>query len=144
MSMKKRGVIVAMCFAVCLATFCMPSAMAANVGSGNSEIMPLMEYIYDAYCNLSITDGTAKMYAYVSGHSSTATKCEIGMELQEKGLLFWNTIATWTTSENGRSTELNASETVIIGKKYRLVATVTVWSGTASETQTITAETTQA
>lgn len=84
------------------------------------------------------------MYATVDGHSSKATKCEITIELQEKGLLFWDTIETWHTVKYGRSAELETSKGVTSGKSYRIVTTVTVWGGTDSETQTITSDTIKA
>ena len=142
MSIKRKVVFATLCLAVCLLAVPVTQAMAADIPkvSESSEIMPQMEYIYSASHDFSISGGKALMYATVDGHSSKATKCEITIELQEKGLLFWDTIETWHTVENGRSAELEASKKVTSGKSYRIVTTVTVWSGTDSETRTITSE----
>ena len=45
-----------------------------------SQVMPLMEYIYEAIHKLSISNGVAIVYAHVRGKSSMATKCEITVE----------------------------------------------------------------
>lgn len=140
MSIKKKSFTAAMCLAVCLAAFPVPQAAAVDVSaeSGYSEIMPKMEYILDADHNFTITNGVASMYALVRGNSEKVTKCQVTVELQEKGLLLWNTVDTWTATENGRRAELDISRTVTAGKTYRMVTTVTVWSGSDSETKTMT------
>lgn len=136
---RKSGWVAILCLTLCLAAFPMPQAMAAvPPGTGDSEIMPMMEYIYDADLDFVISNGKAHMYAVVNGHSAKATKCEVTVELQQKGLLFWNTIESWTATENARRAEVDVSYAVTTGEKYRMVATVTVWSGADSETQTMT------
>lgn len=140
---KKKRIAVALCLVVCMVLFPAPKAMAAVVDKG-SEIVPMMEYIYDAECDFTITNGVAYMYASVTGDVTAATKCEVEVELQEKGLLFWNSVKTWTCTENGQSAEIDVSHRVTSGEKYRMVATFTVWSGTESETQTMTSKTVEA
>lgn len=136
---KKRSLTATLCLVLCLMAVSMPKAMAAAPPTGGeSEIMPMMEYIYDADYDFVISDGEAVMHALVRGHSTKATKCEITVELQEKGLLFWDTIETWTETENGRRAELDVSHNITAGEKYRMVTTVTVWCGSASETKTMT------
>lgn len=135
----------AICFALCLTFVFAPQAVAAAPSdSGKTEIMPLMEYINDADYAFEIANGRAIMYAMVRGQSATTTKCEVTVELQKKGLLFWNTVETWTTTENNRSAELDVSCAVTAGETYRMIATVTVWSGNDSETQTMTSDTLKA
>lgn len=140
MCVAKRRFTVALCFVALIATTLSPHAMAidSNANSGYNEIMPMMEYIYDADYDFVISGGEAIMYAVVSGNSAEATKCEVTVELQEKGLLFWDTVGNWTVTENGRRAELDASQSVSKGETYRMVTTVTVWSGTDSETKTMT------
>ena len=136
---KKRGFSAVLCTLLCLIAFPMPQAMAAVYATaGAGEIMPMMEHIYDADSDFVISDGKANMYAMVRGHSAEATKCEVTVELQEKGLLFWDTVESWTVTENGRRAEVDVSHKVIAGETYRMVTTVTVWSGSESETKTIT------
>lgn len=150
MSTKKRILVAFLCVFACLTVIPAPQALAADVAVVNqsdqvmSQVMPLMEYIYEASHKLSISNGTATVYARVRGKSSMATKCKITVELQEKGVLFWSTVKSWSTTEYGRTAELNASQSVTSGKSYRIVTTVTVWSGTDSETQTITSDTNKA
>lgn len=103
-----------------------------------------MEYIYDADYDFVISGGKAIMYAVVSGNSTKATKCEVTIELQEKGLVRWNTVESWTSTETGRRAELDVSLAVTAGKSYRMVMTATVWSGSDSETQTMTSKTLKA
>lgn len=138
---KKGSLVVALGIAFCLMAVQVPQAKAAApFDSGETKIMPLMEYINDADYAFEITDGKAIMYAMVRGQSTTTTKCEVTVELQKKGLLFWNTVETWTATENSRSAELDVSCAVTAGEAYRMVATVTVWSGTDSETKTMTSD----
>ena len=136
---KKRSFAAALCVALCLSVFPVPQAMAASPSTGGgSEIMPMMEYIYDADYDFVISDGKAVMHALVRGNSSEATKCEVTVELQEKGMLFWDTVETWTVTETGRRAEIDVSHKVTAGETYRMVTTVTVWSNSESETKTMT------
>ena len=150
MSTKRKILVAFLCVLACLTVLPTPQALAADVAVASqsdqvmSQVMPLMEYIYDARHNLSVSGGHATIYAYVRGNSSVATKCKITVELQEKGVLFWSTVKSWSTTEYGRTAELNASQSVTSGKSYRIVTTVTVWSGTDSETQTITSDASKA
>lgn len=138
---KKRSLAAVLCLALCLLAFPVPQAMAAAPGTGGeSEIIPMMEYIYDAKHNFVISNGEAVMHALVRGNSNKVTKCEITIELQEKGLLFWDTVETWSITENGRSAVIDVTHDVTTGKTYRMVATLTVWSGNDSETKTITSK----
>lgn len=139
---KRKTFIVILCLLICLTVIPIPQAMAVDVAvfNENSEILPLMEYIYSASHDFSISDGNASMYAAVNGHSSKATKCEITIELQEKGILFWDTVETWNAVEYGRRADLEVSKEVTSGKLYRMVTTVTVWSGSDSETKTMTSD----
>ena len=128
-----------LCLALCLAVFPAPHAMAATPSEFmDSEIMPRMEYIYDADLDFAVSNGVAYLYAFVNGHSAKATKCEVTVELQERGFLFWNTVESWTVTENARRAEVDVTHAVTSGEEYRMVATVTVWSGSASETKTLT------
>ena len=106
----------------------------------DAYVVPLMDYIYDADYDFVVSDGKARMYAVVRGHSSKATKCEVTVELQEKGIIFWDTIRSWTQTENGRRAELDVSYNVTTGKSYRMVTTVTVWNGSDSESRSMTSE----
>ena len=136
---KNKSLAAALCLALCLVTFPVPQAMAAApITDGATEIMPRMEYIYDARHNFVISDGEAVMSARVRGNSDKVIRCEIVIELQEKGLLFWDTVETWSITEGGRSAVLDVAHDITTGETYRMVATVTVWSSNDSETKTMT------
>ncbi len=142
MSKKKKRVIACLCLVACLSAIPIPQANAAcaEIGNQNTSIAPLFEYISGAECKFNVSDGTAVMIALLNGSASKATKCKITVELQEKGWLFWDTVETWTTTEYDSYASLYATYPVVEGKSYRTVTTVTVWSGTDSETQTITSD----
>lgn len=135
MSAKKQFLSTVLCLLLCLTALPAPVALAAD--SGDYEVMPCMEYIYDADQVFSIDGGVASMYGYVEGAPGLATKCEVSIELQEKGLLLWNEVDTWTASRTGDYAKLSQTCDVTEGEKYRIVVTVTVWSGSDSETQTL-------
>lgn len=139
---QKWMVLVALCVAVSLTA---APANAAEIEGGNSGVMPCMEYIIDSDCQISIDGNTADVYVVVSGISSLATRCDIVVELQERSFLFfWNEVESWSVEEENWWAELSASTAVTSGTTYRAVATVTVWSGTQSETQTLTSDTIKA
>lgn len=140
MKMLKR-VFAVVCLMACLVNVQMPVAMAAELENGSmEEVMPRMTYIVRAECDLTIDDGYANIYASVSGRESDVTKCEIEIELQEKSLLRWETIHTWDKTVNGTSAESDVMKRITSGNSYRAVVTVTVWSGSASESQTMTSD----
>lgn len=138
--MYKRRMAALVCLIMCLL------AVPVNAYNTDSvyeqpEIMPRMTYINDADCYFYIEDCVASVDAFVRGYPSTATKCEIIVELQEKSFLRWNTIETWSDEQEGHRAEINESVEVTEGNSYRTVTTVTVWSGTDSETKTLTSKT---
>lgn len=138
---KKKGLATALCLALCLVAFPVPRAMAAApIPRETTEIMPRMEYINDARHTFDISDGEALMSARVRGNSGSVVRCEIVIELQKKDLQSWDTVETWSTTENGRSAVLNVTHEITSGETYRMVATVTVWSSNNSETQIMTSE----
>ena len=77
------------------------------------------------------------MNAWVIGDDFDATKAKVVAELQEKDGSSWTTIATWTDTQNAYRASVNKTKSITRGKTYRVKATVTVWEGSASETQTI-------
>ena len=138
MSATKRFLSTVLCLLLCLTALPIPQALAAD--GGDYGVMPCMEYIKYSDYDFSISGSTASMYGYVEGYSDLATKCEVSIELQEKGLLLWNEVDTWTSSRTGTYAELDVTKAVTAGEMYRIVVTVTVWSGSDSETQTLKSE----
>lgn len=138
---KKRSLMAALCMVLCFAAFPVPQAMAAApVNEGTTAIMPRMTYIYKADHRLVISNGAASVYAMVRGDSESVTKCEITVELQEKNGSSWDTVETWSKTVNGQSAVIRETHAVINGKTYRMVATVTAWCGSNSETRIMTSE----
>ena len=86
-----RGKMAALvCLFVCLLTIPV-KAYNTNMEYEQPEIAPRMTYISDADCYFYIEDCVASVDAFVRGYPSTATKCEIVVELQEKSFLRWET-----------------------------------------------------
>lgn len=146
MTTKKRMVFAALCLAACLTTAPIPQAKAADVdvSSASSSIMPLMEYISNIDYKFKISNGKAMITARMDGYVAITTKCKVTVELQEKGLLLWDTIKTFSEVENSDFAEVDTTYSVTSGKSYRLKLTFTAWSGTDSETQTFTSDTIKA
>ncbi len=134
---SKKRVVLTLLLAVCLTFLPVFEAFAAGANDG---IMPIMDYINDASYNLWIDNNVADVEASVYGHTS-ATKCEIEVKLQEKGLIFWSTYDSWSVTENSYDADLYESVSVNAGKSYRIKVTFTVWSGSESETRTFTSST---
>ena len=128
---KGKRCIAALCLVVCML---LTSTFQANAAS-QGAIMPRMTYISNSDCGLTIENGVATVDAFVNGNSSLATRCEIEVVMQEKGVLFWNDYASWSDSQSGRRAEIHETIGVNEGEKYRAVVTVTVWSGSDSETR---------
>lgn len=141
--MFKRKILASMlCLVMCISMLPVHYASASDFQSAqnNYDVAPCMEYILNANQQFSITNGVAEMYATVSGHAGIATKCQVTIELQEKGLIFWSTVDTWSTTVADRYASLSTTSPVTPGKTYRMVVTVTVWSGNLSESQNMTSE----
>ena len=134
--MYKRRMAALVCLIMCLLAVPVNAYNTDSVYE-QSEVMPRMTYINDADCYFYIEDCVASVDAFVRGYPSTATKCEIIVELQEKSFLRWNTIETWSDEQEGHRAEINESVEVTEGNSYRTATTVTVWSGTKSETKVI-------
>lgn len=111
-----------------------PFAKAVETPSIGLQMM----YMQSWDCTLSISGKTATVKASVSGYSSLTTKSSVTVQLQEQSGSRWVTVATWTDSVDGRRASVNETYSVTSGKTYRAVATCTVWSGSSSETETVT------
>ena len=135
-------VITALCLAACLTTIPIPQAKAADidVSSTHSDVMPFMEYISNYDFDFVISNGKARITAHMDGYLGITTKCKVTVELQEKGLLFWNTVETFNAVGYRDFAEVDTTYNVTSGKTYRLNITFTAWSGADSETQTMTSE----
>jgi len=135
--MKKTAV------AICLGAAVLTSVPAVSfaetavepVSQQDNGIAPHMQYIVEAQCSLGIDGTTATVDAWVDGHVLTATKAKVIAELQRKNGSSWLPVAIWTDTRDEYSAHVWETKTVSNGT-YRVKATVTVWEGSQSETQT--------
>ena len=144
MGARRKMLVSGLCLSACLLATNVPQAYALNdttslAAQGDIELY--MAYINDADCTFSISNGIAKINAWVRGQSGNSTKCQIVVNLQEKSGLSWRTVQTWSDTQNGRRAAVNTSQKVASGKSYRVTATVTVWNGTKSESKPLTSKT---
>ena len=144
---KMKKIIVVLCLVCCIVSFS-PAAFAASETINNEAVESSVDesvrltYIKSSDNRFSINNNVASVRAYVYGFSGSTTRCAVTVKLQVKTLgLFWTTVETWSASQNGDSASVSGSEAVTAGKSYRTVATVTVWSGSNSESQTLTSGT---
>ncbi|MGO5027786.1 MULTISPECIES: hypothetical protein [Agathobaculum] len=141
MGTRRKMLVSGLCLTACLLATNVPQAYALNDTTSSAvqgDVELYMTYINDADCTFSISNGTAKINAWVRGQSGNSTKCQIVVNLQEKSGLSWKTVQTWSDTRNGRKATVNASQKVTSGKSYRVTATVTVWNGSKSESKPMT------
>lgn len=132
---RKKFILSALCMTACLLATPMPTAFAADTTMHDDAIVsPCMEYISQSTCDVIVNGTTATVIASVRGNSSLTTKCQITLKLQQKSGTNWTTIQTWTSSGNNYRLSISKTTTITKGNSYRAVATVTVWSGSKSET----------
>jgi len=130
--------------AICLGAAVLTSVPAVSfaetavepVHQQDSEIAPRMQYISSARCSLEIDGTTATVDCWVKGDYLTATKAKVIAELQLKNGSSWIPVAIWTDTKEDYEAYLCESKAVSKGCTYRAKATVTVWEGSQSETQT--------
>lgn len=110
-----------------------------NTHFGETYISPKMTYIAKASSNVTITSsGQAQVECYVAGHSSIVTRVKIKADLQQYKNDKWTSVKTWSTSKNKYRVTLAKSIQVSKGYSYRVVATVTAYKNSDSETKTVT------
>lgn len=136
----KRLIMVILCGALLL---CSSGITYADTGSNdhskdNIIITPQMVYIYESQSKLNITStGQAQVKCYVEGYSGTVTKVSIEAELQQYKDGDWVTINSWYQSSSSYRLTLSKSMAVPKGYSYQVVADVTAYNGSDSETQTV-------
>ena len=96
-----------------------------------------MLYIQKATSSLSVSGTTATIDCSVMGSLGEATKAKVVAELQMKNGSSWTTVETWTDTQNSYRASVYETHSVTKKETYRVKATVTVWEGSLSETQTV-------
>ncbi len=105
----------------------------------NNIIVPYMDYINDATVGLKITsDGEAQVRSSIVGYSSSVDKVKIEATLQQYKNGRWIDLKTWSKSYNSHKGNLGEIYQASRGYSYRVVTKFTAYSGSKTETQTVT------
>lgn len=98
-----------------------------------------MDYINDATVGLKITsDGEAQVRSSIVGYSSSVDKVKIEATLQQYKNGRWVALKTWSKSYGSHKGNLGETYQVSKGYSYRVVTKFTAYSGSKTETQTVT------
>ena len=129
MRIKASAVLALLLVGVLLFSIC---AYANYENDGNEK------YNYISSCSGSISQGTlsTKVKATVEGNS-LVTSVKIKMELQKLSGGDYSTVETWEQTFSGRSGSMEESKLTSPLSSYRLKATVTAYSGSNSESDTL-------
>jgi hypothetical protein len=136
--MKKK--IITLLLTMLIVSFCaMP--VLANTSELNGDavvISPMFTYISRAEAQIFInSSGKATVETYLAGNSEvTSTKATINLQQYKDGS--WTTIKTWNESSSSRILNFSSTHYVSSGYKYRVQSIVTAYSGTQSESTTLT------
>lgn len=87
--------------------------------------------------------GNATVNYSVYGYQGTTTLVEISANLQQYSGSRWVTLKTFTAESGSHRTSLCEAFSVTKGYSYRVQATIKAYSGSASETQTVTSNETK-
>ena len=145
MNQKMKKTIATMCMGAAVLTLTPAVSWAETAVNPlnnlqESSISPYMLYIKDSTCNLNISGSTATVNCSVEGDIDSATKAKVIVELQVKNGSSWIPVKIWTVEENDYMAKVKESHTINTSNTYRVKATVTVWEGSQSETQTLYSE----
>ncbi|MBU5314471.1 hypothetical protein KQI38_20815 [Tissierella carlieri] len=115
-------------------------SVLANITELNDEVVisPMFTYISMAEAEIFInSSGKATVETYLTGNSKvTSTKATIKLQQYRGGS--WTTIKTWDESSNSRILNFSSTYYVSSGYEYRVQSIVTAYSGTQSESTTLT------
>lgn len=123
-----------------LVSSCTIPALASTTELNNDKVIisPMYTYISFVEADLFInSSGKATVETYLTGNSKvTSTKATIKLQQYRGGS--WTTIKTWNESSNSRILDFSSTYNVSSGYEYRVQSTVTAYSGTQSESTTVT------
>jgi hypothetical protein len=116
--------------------FALLFTMSCSAGKVSKEYDAKFTYI--ATCGGSIDHGTfsTTVTAKITGKASV-TSVKIKMELQKLSSGTYSTIKTWEETFSGNVGSMEESKVTNALSTYRLKATFTAYSGSASETKTV-------
>lgn len=102
-------------------------------------VSPRMDYIAQANGRLYIdSDGIATVSCSVYGYQGTTTRVEISASLQQYKDGKWVTLETYTAEADSHRTNLSETYKLSKGYSYRVRATIKAYSGSSSETRSVT------
>ena len=118
--------------------FTMPSVASSSEVNDDIGVSPMFTYIIDAETQIFInSSGKATVETYLTGNNQvTSTKAIINLQQYKNGR--WTTIKTWNESSSTRILNFSSTYYVNSGYSYRVQSTVTAYSGTNSESTTLT------
>ncbi len=142
MNQKMKKTIATMCMGAAVLTLTPAvswAETAVNPLNNQQEniVSPYMLYIKESICDLSISGSTAKVNCSVAGDVDSATKAKVIAELQVKSGSNWIPAKIWTVTEDNYMAKVKETYTINTNNTYRVKATVTVWEGSQSESQTL-------
>lgn len=116
----------------------MPSVASSSKVNDDIGVSPMFTYIIDAETQIFInSSGKATVETYLTGNNQvTSTKAIINLQQYKNGR--WTTIKTWNESSSTRILNFSSTYYVNSGYSYRVQSTVTAYSGTNSESTTLT------
>ena len=118
--------------------FTMPSVASSSKVNDDIGVSPMFTYIIDAETQIFInSSGKATVETYLTGNNQvTSTRAIINLQQYKNGR--WTTIKTWNESSSTRILNFSSTYYVTSGYSYRVQSTVTAYSGTNSESTTLT------
>lgn len=112
------------------------SVTSAAMSDGD-EVRPMMEIIVYGSCQLIIPDGTATIDCSARGTPGSVDKVQLTVVLQRLVQSSWKTVNTYYATSYSNYASFNRQVSVLSGYSYRIKLTIKMWSGTATETQTM-------
>lgn len=140
--MRKQILSFALCCFILFA--CSTQALAAEINTapvsvGTFTITPRMDYIVQANGSIYVdANGVATVKCAVYANDNLATRVEISANLQQYKNGRWITLETFTAESDSHRTNLTETYSVSKGYSYRVQATIKAYSGSASESRTVT------
>lgn len=137
--MKKLLALLFLFCILCTSFLNVSAAEVIDMKTPQSTLAPRMDYIAYASCNIYInSSGEATVKASINGYQDTTTKVTISAHLQQYKNGNWKTIKTFSSSKDSYRTNLSGTCSVSKGYSYRVQATVKAYSGSKSETKSVT------
>ena len=123
--LKKKKTTLVLILMIGLAFCINPHTTTANVVDSNyleNEPPTKMTQMLEASTILSISSGTAKIYAKTTGIKGVS-KVQVEVQIQQYKNNKWTTKGSWSESSNSTQVILSKTYAVEKGYKYRLVST---------------------